>query len=233
MDTQNTVRSLLRSTINETPFEHCIVHKVFSDADYAKIHCHWPDFEAFDPLSDSNSGWYPERRQFRLTDDKLLSLNASQRDFWEELRTSFTSSAFLKAALTKFQGTVGPRLKNYRGSDIDLDLRIMEDQTQYTLGPHTDSNQKLLTLLIYVPNDRTLAKFGTSLYKPRNSRQRFNHSEHHARTDFELVSTVPFIPNSALVFARTDQSFHGVEPFIAPSMTRKLIIYNLYLRHKE
>lgn len=230
IDTHHILSSVLEAAVVTAPFEHCIVDSLFSETDYAAIHGNWPDPTAFEPLSTFEPDKYPERRQFQLTDEKLRSLTSEQKRFWEELRRSLCSPEFARMVFAKFEAILAPRMQAGNGGSIELDLRLLEDQSSYALGPHTDVNYKLLTLLIYLPEDRSLAEFGTSLYRPRDPKQHFDHSGHHAREDFELVATAPFLPNSAFVFPRTDRSFHGVEPFTAPEKSRKLLVYNIYLK---
>ena len=230
VDIEHIMESLLMAAVIQTPFEHCIIKSLFSEADFNKIHRYWPQLDAFEPLSTINPDWYPERRQFKLTNENLLSLTSNQTKFWGNLRQSLISTAFSRAVAAKFGPTLAPRMKAMSSGVIELDLRIMEDRSNYSLAPHTDIKSKLLTILIYLPHDITLAEFGTSLYKPRDPNRIFTSDQHHAREDFELVSTVPFLPNSAFVFPRTDRSFHGVEPFIKPNATRKMLVYNIYLK---
>ena len=51
--------------------------------------------------------------------------------------------------------------------------------------------------------------------------------------NFELIKKVPFLPNSLLVFPRTNYSFHGVEKINENQSERNLIQLNYYLKQKN
>ena len=46
------------------------------------------------------------------------------------------------------------------------------DLTNYALGPHTDAVSKVVTLLIYLPQDDSQARYGTSIYAPKDPARR-------------------------------------------------------------
>lgn len=107
------------------------------------------------------------------------------------------------------------------------DLRLVMDEENYSIGPHTDAPWKILSYLFYLPNDYELREWGTSIYLPRNQEFRCPGGPHHNHSDFVRVATMPFIPNSLFAFFKTDFSFHGVEPITIPCR-RDLLLWNLY-----
>ncbi|UUX50068.1 hypothetical protein NUH88_22120 [Nisaea acidiphila] len=230
IDRDSILESVLNSEVRPDPFEHAIVERFFSIEDLAAIKANWPEEKYFEPLSAIKDDKYPKRRELRLEDQHLELLPTHCQDFWRGLRDALCSPAFAKVAFGKFQSILAPRINAPGSGNIVLDLRLLEDQSSYELGPHTDIDYKLLTLLIYLPDDDSLSEFGTSLYEPKFPDRQYSSSGHHARDEFELVGTVPFLPNTVFMFPRTDRSFHGVETFAAPQSKRKLIVYNIYLR---
>lgn len=95
----------------------------------------------------------------------------------------------------------------------NIGCEILHDFTTYYIGPHTDTPNKLITGLIYLPRTEADAKCGTELYycadpDPGGKGHRF--SNH-----FATVKTIPYLPNTALFFKRTDMSYHGVRPSLA------------------
>ena len=50
--------------------------------------------------------------------------------------------------------------------------------------------------------------------------------------NFDVVTTLPFTPNSLLLFPRSNQSFHGVEEINSEGVERNLIQLNYYLKPK-
>ena len=86
----------------------------------------------------------------------------------------------------------------------------MRDRAGYSIGPHTDSPRRLLTMMVYLPEDREHTHLGTSVYRPLEDGRVCAGEAHHAFDGFEVVKTAPYLPNSAFGFMKTDNSFHGV-----------------------
>lgn len=86
---------------------------------------------------------------------------------------------------------------------------LLRDSHGYQIPPHTDTPAKAITALFYL-ND---AEEGTSLYRPKKKGFKSTDGRHLPRNDFVKVSTVPFKTGTMIAFARTDESFHGVEKF--------------------
>jgi FkbM family methyltransferase len=86
---------------------------------------------------------------------------------------------------------------------------LLRDSHGYQIPPHTDTPAKAMTALFYL-ND---AEEGTSLYRPKKKGFKSTDGLHLPRKNFTKVSTVPFKAGTMVAFARTDESFHGVEPF--------------------
>jgi FkbM family methyltransferase len=93
------------------------------------------------------------------------------------------------------------------------ELLLLRDSQGYKIPPHTDTPSKVISALFYLPKDKSLEQYGTSVFKPKKAGFTCPNGKHYKFEDFEKVWTAPFRPNSAMIFARTDTSFHGVEPF--------------------
>ncbi|MDF1793681.1 MAG: hypothetical protein P1U88_17345 [Thalassobaculaceae bacterium] len=92
-------------------------------------------------------------------------------------------------------------------------LGYFENDPGYELLPHTDTTQKVITLLIYLADDDAHPELGTELFALRPGievgdqdvmRQRFR------RNSFLHVATAPYRPNQGLAFAPGRNTFHGV-----------------------
>jgi FkbM family methyltransferase len=102
---------------------------------------------------------------------------------------------------------------------------LVRDYPGYSIGPHTDSPKKVITALIYLPEDGSMTEAGTSIYAPRDPEFRCKGGPHYEfGDDFKRVRTMPYQPNSAFVFLKTDNSFHGVEPCAG---TRTVCLYDI------
>ncbi len=89
---------------------------------------------------------------------------------------------------------------------VGVEARLARDLPEYTVAPHTDTIGKAASVLFYLGGEG-----GTSLYNP----------------DLSKVTTLPHEPNSAFGFARTNQSFHGVEKQSRTGY-RDSLIYMIY-----
>ena len=52
---------------------------------------------------------------------------------------------------------------------------------------------------------------------------------HYPHEHFHKVITMPFVPNSAFCFIKTNNSFHGVEKLAMKDTDRWTLQYNLYV----
>jgi hypothetical protein len=76
-----------------------------------------------------------------------------------------------------------------------------------------------------------LEHLGTVMYVPKRKGLTSDGREHLDPALFERLRTLPFKPNSALIFLRDDALFHGVEPVTAAALqgsNRPNIQYNLW-----
>src|SRR5205809_1120171 len=107
---------------------------------------------------------------------------------------------------------------------------LVNDHTDYSLGPHTDTPSKVVSVLFYLPGDDRLEKHGTSLYVPRKPGFTCQGGPHYLFDGFERVATMPFLPNTMFAFVKTDHSFHGVEPIADAAISRYLLLYDLRVK---
>lgn len=101
---------------------------------------------------------------------------------------------------------------------VSDEMLMLQDAPGYTIPPHTDTPSKAVTALIYVGG----TPHGTSLYAPNID---FSDPKglHHDRDTFTEVVQVSGKSNTAFIFARTDTSFHGTEPYQGPGLRTTLL----------
>jgi hypothetical protein len=138
---------------------------------------------------------------------------------------SLATPEFLKIAISPFRDSIGQKfgIKPI----VHTDLRLIRDQENYSIGPHTDAPWKILSFLFYLPSDDSLKEHGTSIYLPNDPTFRCVGGPHHPTANFTRIYTAPYVPNSLFAFFKTDQSFHGVERITIPCR-RDLLLWNLY-----
>jgi hypothetical protein len=131
--------------------------------------------------------------------------------------------------LDKFRAFIDARFKG-RQPEFGDEALLVNDRTDYSLGPHTDTTSKVVSVLFYLPGDDRLEKHGTSLYVPRKPGFTCQGGPHYLFDGFERVATMPFLPNTMFAFVKTDNSFHGVEPIADAGISRYLLLYDLRVK---
>jgi len=210
------------------PYPHFFVRDIFPADYYARLQAMLPDPASLVPLAEArNVRGYDERFVLDLGAESLARLDAPRREFWEGLRETLSGGAFARLLLQKF----GPLVKERFGAQpvsFYEEMLLVQDTTRYSLGPHTDSPRKVITLLFYLPHDESQEHLGTSMYVPRDRAFRCPGGPHYPREGFESVWTMPFLPNTLFAFLKTPASFHGVETVLDPDCRRWLLLYDIY-----
>lgn len=130
-----------------------------------------------------------------------------QGHFWQKVNRLFDFNVEIAKKL-------GVRADRYQ-------VRLVTDPAGYQLGPHTDSPKKVFAFVFYLKGES-----GTSLYVPKAEGFEHDGTAHLKFEDFTKVKELPFKPNSVGGFARTNQSFHGVEKTTVPRWT---LLYNGFI----
>jgi len=84
------------------------------------------------------------------------------------------------------------------------------------LQPHTDSPGKVITLVISMANPgewNPAFGGGTDILKPKDVTQNFNYVNRYLDfTEVEQIDSYAFLPNQAIIFIKTFNSWHSVGP---------------------
>lgn len=215
---------------NMFPYPHFYVPEVFPADFYQRIQQNLPDPAAMIPIEQARAvRGYKERFVLGLDDSHLATLPDAKRVFWEELRGWLIGDRFKALVMSKFKPFIDQRF----GGNADVRFHdeglLVQDITDYNLGPHTDAPRKVVTMLFYLPSDESQRHLGTSIYVPKDSEFRCPGGPHYKRDQFVRMHTNPFAPNSLFAFFKTDNSFHGVEPVADPDCRRWLLLYDIYV----
>jgi hypothetical protein len=223
---------LAEAPTRDAPFPHVYVEEVFPRDWYAELLERLPAQERYMRLDEAGTvtkGAYPERFVCPLASARTPR-GQPGGEFWAELSGWITGESFVHGILSRFQEPIAARFGGDTALRLDTDCRFVRDFSNYAITPHTDSPNKLVSLLFYLAPDRSLSELGTSLYTPNDPAFRSERSSHHRFEDFKRVETLPYLPNSLFAFARSDTTFHGVEPITRPGVRRDLLLYNIYVR---
>ena len=91
--------------------------------------------------------------------------------------------------------------------------RYMLRRTGYTLPPHIDPPNFILTILHYLPTEHQRDDIGTVLYHTQTPVYHSSDGAEYFTEACEPVKAVLFKPNTVLAFLNTPYSAHGIERF--------------------
>jgi FkbM family methyltransferase len=222
--------------IVEDPFPYAVIDRIFPDDYYAEMLAHFPTPASLRPIGETGRVGrddYRERNVVLFNDEDFGRMSARQQTFWREFAGWMYSDLFLNLFVLKFQRALESRLSKILADSPVLRVRgdalLVNDQTNYAIGPHTDAPHRLVTFLFYLPNDDSMRELGTSIYRPKDANFVCRDGLHHPHERFERISTVDFLPNRLLTFPKTERSFHGVEQILRENVNRPLLINNIRL----
>jgi hypothetical protein len=89
-----------------------------------------------------------------------------------------------------------------------LRVEYAQDVDGFWLEPHTDLGVKAFTMLLYLSKDIRHRGLGTDIYD----------------ADKRHVGCSPFVPNTAMVFVPSDNTYHGFEPRKIEGVRKSVII---------
>jgi hypothetical protein len=233
----HTAYQIANAPVRSFPYPHCFVPNVFPADFYAELQRSLPDPAAMVPIEEARQvKGYPERFVLELhKPEHIASLPQSKQQFWRDVSQWMTGhdqnrlGRLGQLMMNKFQPYVQNRLKNLSGIKFYDEAVLVEDITNYKIGPHSDSPVKVITLLFYLPKDESQAHLGTSIYLHKDPNFRCPGGPHYPFEFFNRVTTMPFLPNSLFTFVKTDNSFHGVEPVLDAECKRWLLLFDVFM----
>ncbi len=135
--------------------------------------------------------------------------NATRKYFDQENRQAHpVVAAFADAFQSR---TVTERIESTFGTRLGgcyLRIEFAQDIEGFWLEPHTDLGVKVFTMLVYLSPDPEHATLGTDIYD----------------RDKRHVGRSPFVPNGAMVFVPSSDTYHGFEPRPIRGVRKSLIV---------
>lgn len=213
------------------PYPHFFVENVFPADFYSTLQANIPDPQAMLPIAEVRPvKAYKERFVLDFSGPQFAKLPAAQQAFWAEMHKWLVGGRFGGLVVEKFRPFIEQRFGNDPKLELYDETLLVQDITNYSLGPHTDAQHKVITLLFYLPKDESKRHLGTSIYLPKDGNFRCPGGPHYKHDAFDRVWTMPFVPNALFAFFKTDNSFHGVERVLDEDTRRWLLLYDIYVR---
>jgi hypothetical protein len=218
------------------PFPHFYVENIFSDNFYSKIQENLLDSSEMMSMADlysDNPGLSGYKERMVMDFDKKESMQKAgegKREFWTSFHKNFSPN-FSNILRSKFKKFLDLRFTYLKNVSYTHTLQLVHDKKNYSLGPHTDQPSKVVSVLIYLPKDHKQILTGTSIYMPKDPSKLNTELPHlhYLRDDFYKVITMPYMPNSAFCFIKTNNSFHGVEKLEMEETDRWSLQYNIHI----
>lgn len=231
------IYQIANAPIRRWPFPHLYVENILPPEFYSEIQKNRLNDDCFTRLVDTGRvgmAYSGARACVFPGSIDTVPAPAEQKAFWTELFDTFRDPEFSSIWLSIFKPALAEKAADLnlsvQNSDIYNEIFLMRDTTTYSLGPHTDSPRKMVSVLFYIPPDRSQAELGTSAYIPRDRAFTCRGGPHHPFEQFERVATMPYVPNTLVAFPQTKRSFHGVEPVTRTDGMRDLILFDLKMR---
>lgn len=212
----HTLGRLAQIDVDDDPFPHFVISPFFPEDVYDALHAAMPPDSAFERYisrqhQDTYGGF--NRTRFHLLQDRLDRLSPGARELWYTLRSALGSTELKEAVFDKLQIGLSRRLwcdpskaRSVPGYALP---EIFRELTGYSIKPHPDTRRKLVTMQISLATDESQKKIGTEFY-----RRSLNPADWlREPKGFEIVKTMPFLPNTAYAFVvlngLTLKSWHG------------------------
>lgn len=205
-------QQIANSNLKTELFPYVFIDNIFPENLYKSMIANFPETYTEIEKTRGTRG-YPKRFTGDLT-----------HPLWKGISEALMSGAFKKAICEKF-GLTG---------EYTEDVLLIRDKEGYQISPHTDTPQKVISALFYLPDylegdDEGEDSYdaGTRIYIPKKQEFICKTGKHYNFDDFDYWDMCPYKPNSAFIFQRTDNSFHGVE---SSPCERNVLLYNLRIK---
>ena len=219
------------------PFTHLIVDRFFPKPLFDAISSYLPPTECYQRVECSHgqpmSAPRGERTILPLDAAGIESLPSPIRPLWHGIVDAFCcEEGWMQLVRACGLETTQLHAPPGRSRDPTPQVILSRDFAPYAIGPHTDVPDRIVSAIVYLGPTGQSEALGTALFRPRPPMSRCTMGRHYRvdADEFDVVGVVPFLPNRALLFARSDTSFHGVLPFASEEQTRDVLLIELAWR---
>lgn len=229
------INQLSNAPVQDHPFQHIHSGEIFPGSFYAEILNHMPDLEAYQAITETSRVKKDDqaaksRKIIPLTRKSVENFEPGIKDFWKGFVEILGSAEFLRVFFGKFMPSLEKRFGEQLATiQILVDILLIRDLSNYSLGPHTDHPSRIATFILYLPANDGHPHLGTSFYVPKEQGRTCVGGPHYKHDQFDRIFTMDYRPNTALGFLKTSNSFHGVEPVKGKGIERNLI--HIAFRH--
>lgn len=238
------IDSLSRSQLRLTPFPHYIISNALPSDQYDYLSNHFPD----ELLIQDSSHVVNDRGHTKRLLSRSFSNCPALDPAWSDFADTHTSSDFFQAITSYFfkdeidhlypslrkklkkvplarrkgdQSDVGKLL-----TDFQIVANLPQEEAHVSRSPHLDNPQQLYALLFYMRrSDDSSIGGGLNLFAHHTSALSASHGRNRSISEehLELIDTLHYASNTAILFLNTRSSYHSVQPIFAQSVLRRSI----------
>jgi len=225
-----TIERIRNAQLHLDPFPHLYLTKIFEPTFYQNcLLARLPPTQAYEQLPNNR-----DRNQIPLAGkfghgpqsmDRVGrpkgSLDAKKAKlmdvrFWTEFARLFANKELGQTWLAKFYPTLQHRNIERRintwGKSYWYTMSLGRDLKGYSIGPHTDTADKWVTTLYYLPKDDKHPDLGTAVVRsPTGKVARGNFRGKLNSEDFVIAKKAGFVRNAVMAFAACEKSWHAVQ----------------------
>jgi hypothetical protein len=220
--------SILAGKVFDKPYPHLIFEKFFSDSLYRRLISHWPDLDRYVDLNGART-----RKQYTLWDRKVEAGDNERTALWRTVSDAISAEPIQEALRESLRKGFEIRAKGSReGWPIPMYPQpvLYADFDGYVIKPHPDTRRKVLTMMIYMPEDESQRELGTTVYK-------ISPMGVFAWKSYGLVKekVTAFLPNTGFAFVVIHPahsflraSWHGRDPISLRNSKPRMTLLNTY-----
>ena len=215
------VDKINRAPLDFNPTAHFFIENVLPNYLYPKLLSLLPPESSLHPIQHKDAitdDGRITRFLLDITSDTIQRFDDERRVFWGHMIDIYAAEDIKRAILSKFRSELAIRF----GKDVPEVVSVpifYRDMPGYKISVHPDSEDKVATFQFYLPEDLTQRHMGTAFHKRHGNK-------------FVKIKKIPFVPNSAYAFVRTDESWHSVDQVARNELPRDSLALTLYLHGK-
>jgi len=214
-------RRLQAAPFEDTPYPHLFIDNVFPDEFYRELRANFPTDAEFIGDDEYRFGLPVDERGFSR-------LSPNKQEFWREFSGWLLAEPFMRSVASLFLPALAERFADRPNASFTSTASLGRTKSGFVLGPHTDMQHRVVSIVFYLPESERTTLPGTSIYEPRDKTFQCPGGPHYGFENFRKLATIQFKPNTAFAFFKTPKSFHGVEPWAEPEFVRESMQYELH-----
>lgn len=198
------------------PYPIAVARSVFDPETYSSLVGAFPRSELFKFMGNIGNKW-----SLSEVNNPAEYAEVVKREPWAAFHAEVKSDVFIQSVI-EF-------LRSYSIDPVDPSMGVLKSRFEFSilpadggfLRPHTDIPSKIITLVLAMgwPLGWDGAwGGGTDVLRTMNPAKGYSHLGGYSAGfgDVETLETLPFVPNQAIVFVKTFNSWHCVRPMTGP-----------------